>query len=293
MHSNSGIENRSEASPVSYAPLRQLILTDEVSRVLFTEYTAHRQSHRGDEETGWVLLGIRRADEALALATIPAGADRDAGDSHVKFNSVAQAFAAQVVRQENKYLTMLGVIHTHPGSLRHPSDGDYRGDIQWVPSRRGGEGIFGIGTADVKPRDGSVAWQPTPNVQCLGEFCFSWYSLREGDRNYRQLPVQLTLGPDLALPLRSVWEELETHAERLDRLARQLRQVSFDVMPGKEKPALVLTMPLPESDKAIRVFMEGKEVRYLLIDSNSGMIADLRDDRVDRAVFLLLSELSH
>ena len=95
------------------------------------------------------------------------------------------------------------------------------------------EGIFAIGTADVKPRPGSVAWQRTPNVQCLGEFCFSWYSLREGDRNYRPLSVELTLGPDLALPLRPVWEELEVHAQRLDRLARQLRGIVFDVMPGK------------------------------------------------------------
>ncbi len=263
-----------------------------MSRVLFSEYTAHRQSHRGDEETGWILLGIRRTDEALALATLPAGAERDAGDTHVKFNSLAQAFAAQVIRQENKYLTMLGVIHTHPGSLRHPSDGDYRGDIEWVPSRRGGEGIFAIGTADVKPRPGSVAWQPTPNVQCLGEFCFSWYSLREGDRNYRPLSVELTLGPDLALPLRPVWEELEVHAQRLDRLARQLRGIVFDVMPGREKPALVLTIPLTESGKAIRAIMEGTAVRYLVIDPTGGMMADVGDDRVDRGVFLLLSELS-
>jgi hypothetical protein len=261
--------------------------------VLFAEFESHLKSERGREETGWVLMGVRRADEAIALATLPAGAERDAGDAHVRFNPEAQALASRIVRQDAKQLVMLGVVHTHPGSLRHPSQGDYRGDIAWVPNLRGGQAVFGIGTADARNHAPSnVGWQPSPNVQCLGDLCLSWYSLGAGDRNYRPLPVELTIGPDAACHLRPVWEELENHAGRLDRLARQLSGVRFDVVSGKEKSALSMTVPLPESNRAIRVLMEGKEVRYLLMGPEGAMIADFRDDRVDHGVFVMLAELT-
>jgi proteasome lid subunit RPN8/RPN11 len=281
------------AAPAPLDPLRRLVLTDEVSRVLFREFAEHRAGERGGEETGWLLLGVRTGDEAVALATIPAGAERDAGGGHVRFNPVAQAFASRVVRQGHKQLATLGVVHTHPGSLRHPSDGDYRGDVAWVPNLRGGEGVFGIGTADARDRPpGGIAWQPAPGVQCLGELCLSWYVLSAGDRNYRALPVALTIGPDLALALRPVWAELENHAGRLDRLARQLVGAQFDVVDGRAKPALAVTVPLPDGGRSVRVLMEGKEVRYLLVDSGGAMIADFRDDRVDHGVFVMLAELT-
>ena len=60
---------------VSYAPLRRVLLSDGVAHTLFEEYAAHRAEARGDEETGWVLLGLRAADEAVVLATLPAGAE--------------------------------------------------------------------------------------------------------------------------------------------------------------------------------------------------------------------------
>ena len=281
------------AGPARYDPLRRLVLTDEVSRTLFAEFAEHCLTERGREETGWVLLGLRNVDEAIALATLPAGVKRDAGGSHVRFNPTAQGFASRVVRQGNKRLTILGVVHTHPGSMRHPSDGDYRGDIAWVPNLRGEEGVFGIGTVDAqKHSPGDVSWQPAANVQCLGELCWSWYSLQSGDRAYRPLPVEVSIGPDLALGLRPVWEELENHAERLDRLARQVSRARFDVVEGKTKPALALTIPLPEADRSIRVLMEGKEVRYLLLGPDGAMMADFRDDRVDHGVFVMLADLS-
>jgi hypothetical protein len=193
------------SQPVPYRPLQKVVLTDGVGRTLFEEYASHRAEARGDEETGWMLLGLRQQGEAVVLATLPAGAERDAGVGHVQFNSTGQALGSRIVRQQDRRLAPLGVVHTHPGTLRHPSDGDYRGDSAWVQYLRGGEGVFGIGTADEKGPSGNLfAQQPRPHVQCLGELCLSWYTLRHGDSNYRPLPVELTLGPDLARPLHSV-----------------------------------------------------------------------------------------
>src|SRR5215468_9373911 len=67
------------AEPAHYAPLRRAVLTDGVAHTLFDGYASHRAAERGEEETGWVLLGLRHADEVVALATLPAGAGRDAG----------------------------------------------------------------------------------------------------------------------------------------------------------------------------------------------------------------------
>jgi proteasome lid subunit RPN8/RPN11 len=280
-------------------PLKRLRLTDQVSHTLFDEYAAHRASARGEEETGWALLGLREGDTALALATLPAGAGREAGQAHVRFNSSAQALGSRAVRQQDRRLTLLGVVHTHPGSLRHPSDGDYRGDSKWVAQLRGGEGVFGIGTAD-RPASGcpdagptnEVAWQPQPHRQCLGPLCLSWYTLGEGDRAYRPLPVEVTLGPDLAKPLRPVWGQVEEYAERLDKLARQQARVSFGVLPGRQGPALAAEVPLADPGQAVRILLEGKEVRYYLVRDGEPVAADIGEARVDQGFYLLLAELA-
>jgi proteasome lid subunit RPN8/RPN11 len=279
--------------PKPLRPLRRLRLTDEVSRTLFEEYAAHRSGERGDEETGWVLLGLREGDDALALATLPAGAGREAGQAHVRFNSSAQALASRVVRQHDRRMTMLGVVHTHPGSLRHPSDGDFRGDSKWVGQLRGGDGVFGIGTADARPGPtDAVAWQPQPHRQCLGELCLSWYALGHGDRTYRPLPVDVTLGPDLAKPLRPVWTQVEDHAERLDRLARQQARVAFGVLPGRKGPALAASILLADPGQAVQILLEGKEVRYYLVRDGEPVAADIGEARVDQGFYLLLAELA-
>lgn len=279
--------------PARLVPLTRVRLTDEVSRTLFAEYADHRAGDRGDEEIGWLLLGHRDGDDALAVATLPAGAERQAGQAHVRFNSAAQALASRIVRQADRRLTLLGVVHTHPGSLRHPSDGDYRGDSRWVAQLRGQEGVFGIGTADA-PADQmpGVAWQPAPHRQCLDELCWSWYSLAVGDRQYRPLPVELTIGPDRALPLRPVWGVIEAHADRLDRLARQQAKVRFDVVPGKFGEALSVTVPLAEPGESVRVLLEGKEVRYFVTNAGGAFAVDLPDGRVDQGVYLLMAELA-
>jgi proteasome lid subunit RPN8/RPN11 len=283
----------SPAGPKPLRPIKRLRLTDEVSRTLFDEYAAHRSGDRGEEETGWVLLGLREGDDALALATLPAGAGREAGQAHVRFNSSAQALASRVVRQHDRRVTMLGVVHTHPGSLRHPSDGDFRGDAKWVGQLRGGDGVFGIGTADARPGPtDAVAWQPQPHRQCLGELCLSWYALGTGDRQYRPLPVEVTLGPDLARPLRPVWTQVEDHAERLDRLARQQARVAFGVLPGRKGPALAAEVPLADPGQAVRILLEGKEVRYYLVRDGEPVAADIGSARVDQGFYLLLADLA-
>jgi proteasome lid subunit RPN8/RPN11 len=271
-----------------------VVLTDEVSRTLFGEYAAHRASDRGAEEIGWDLIGTRRGDEAVVLATLPAGEGRDASSAHVLFNRPAQEAAYRVLYHEGaRDLKMLGVAHTHPGTLRHPSAQDYRGDVEWVANLRGGEGVFGIGTADAEPGpEPGVGWQPAPNVQCLGHLRLTWYMLARGDRDYRPVPVGLTIGRDLALALRPVWGELETHADRVVRVARQLKGVRLDVTAGHQKPALAVTVPLPDDGRAVRVELEGKAVRYRLLSPDGALAADLREDRVDVGVFLMLSELA-
>src|SRR5262249_17199168 len=226
------------------------------------------------------------------LATLPAGTQRDAGVSHVRFNSSGQALASPIVRQLDRRLTMLGVVHTHPGSLRHPSDGDFRGDSKWVGNLRGKEGIFAIGTADAPADGGCVAWQPQPHVQCLGNLRFSWYTLKHDDAQYRPIQVEITIGPDLALPLHPLWPALEAHADRIDRLYRQQANLTFEVLTEEHGSALVLNLPLAEPGDAVRVLVRNKEVRYLIRLGGELMEVDHRDDLLDRGVYLLLAELA-
>jgi proteasome lid subunit RPN8/RPN11 len=276
-----------------YRPLQRVVLTDEVGRTLFEEYEAHRAGARREEETGWVLLGIREAEEAVVMATLPAGTQRDAGVGHVQFNSMGQALGSRIVRQLDRRLTILGVVHTHPGSLRHPSDADFQGDRNWVGQLRGKEGIFGIGTVEKASTNGMpVAQQPRPNVHCLGRLRFTWYVLGEGERNYRPLPLGLTLGPDLARSLHSVWAVIEAHADRLDRLCRQQTGISFRVAAGENGPVLSVKIPLAEPEHAIEVCLEEKAVRYFLHRKGEVFLVEPGDARIDRAVYLLLAELA-
>ena len=281
------------AGKPEYGRLARVVLTDEVSRTLFGEYAAHRASPRGSEETGWLLFGVWTADEAVVLATFPAAADRDAGEAHVWITGPAHLLASRIVRQDDRRLALLGVVHTHPGSLRHPSRGDLEGDRDWVPQLRGGEGVFGIGTADAADDPGGtpVSSSPKPHAQCLGGLRFTWYALAAGDKKYRPLPAELCLGPDLGAPLRPVWGAVEAHAERLERLARQQARARFAVADG---PALTLTVGLAEAGAAARVVVaaDGKEVRYYYEAGGEAFRVDLPDAPPDQGLYLLLAELA-
>lgn len=274
-------------------PLERVVLTDEVSRTLFEEYAAHRDGSRGHEETGWLLLGHRQASEAVVLGTLPAGAAAEAGVAHVRFNSSGQAVGCRILLQSDRRLSVVGVVHTHPGSLRHPSDGDFEGDSAWVTCLRGSEGAFGIGTADGEPGEGTLyARHPQAHVQCLGPLRLSWYALRAGDGSYRPLPYELTLGPDLARPLHPLWGTIEAHADRLERLYQQQAKLRLETASGRHGEALALTVPLAEAGRSVRVLMEGKEVQYFLARDDELTALDCDEPRVDRGVYLLLADLA-
>src|SRR5262245_49207962 len=83
-------EPAADTGPPHYGRLERVVLADGVGHTLFEEYAEHRKAARGDEETGWVLLGIREANQAVVLATLPAGEMREASTTHVRFNSAGQ-----------------------------------------------------------------------------------------------------------------------------------------------------------------------------------------------------------
>jgi proteasome lid subunit RPN8/RPN11 len=275
--------------PRSYRPLERVVLTEAVTRTLFDDFAEHRAGPRGDEEVGWVLLGLREESEVMVLATLPAGADREAGVAHVHFNSTAQAVACRVIRQGNRRLGIVGVVHTHPGSLRHPSDGDFQGDSLWVGRLRGGTGVFGIGTADGPCGNGKPATDAS-HVQTEGDLCFSWYALAAGDRHYRRLPVVVAEGPDLARPLHPVWDAIELHADALDCLCQQLAHVTFEV--AADQRALLTRMPIADSGDNLRILLRPQGAEFFLDHGGELIAIDPQEEQLDRAVFLVLAELA-
>lgn len=267
-------------------------MTDEVARTLFHEYSTHRATDRGREETGWVLLGLRNADEAIVLATLPAGTNRDAGEAHVRFDWETQVLASRIVRQDDRRLTMIGVVHTHPGRLRTPSSGDLGGDREWVANLRGRDGVFAIGTDDGTAYS-PTSEQPSPHVLTYAGQRFDWYALAEGDTRYRKLPVHVTIGPDMAASLRPVWDTIEAHASRLESLASRFRQVRIEVGIADGAPALSLTIGLGPPGETARVLLQGMSVRFAHESTDDTVPFDLPvGTSPDQGVYLLLADLA-
>ncbi|HZZ81162.1 MAG TPA: Mov34/MPN/PAD-1 family protein [Gemmataceae bacterium] len=256
-------------APPMTSRLERIVLTEGVADTLFQDYSDHRRSARGNEEIGWTLLGVRQGDEAIALAAIPAGAARDASTVHVQFNADAQAVASRILRQKDKRLQIVGVVHTHPGNLTHPSNGDYAGDSVWVAGLRDREAVFGIGTA-------------------VADLQFSWYALAVGDAGYRPLPTRVDAGPDLAACLRPLWHSLETHAADLEKLCRLFANVQFDQADG----GLAVRIGLGEPQQGLRLLLKAGDVRYYLDRGGELIAVEPRETKLDRAVFLILAELA-
>jgi hypothetical protein len=102
----------------------------------------------------------------------------------------------------------------------------------------------------------------------------------------------LTIGPDLARPLHSVWPVLEAHAERIERLYRQQATMTFEVVIDEWGPGLLLQIPLAEPGSALRVLLREKEIRYYVVRDGAVFAVDHGDELVDRGVYLLLAELA-
>jgi hypothetical protein len=184
-------------------------------------------------------------------------------------------------------MALLGVAHTHPGTLRHPSDGDYRGDIQWVGQLRGTEGVFVIGTAS-DHEDGEIE-QPRPSVQRRGGLTLCWYSLREGAKRYQPLPVEIVDGPDLAGELRLAWPMIEENADRLERLARQQAKMGFEIVVPSGLAAIVSLA----DGAAVRAVMTKDGVRYFVVRNGELLASELHELRVDRGVYQLFADLAN
>jgi len=126
----------------------------------------------------------------------------------------------------------------------------------------------------------------------MGPLRLTWYSLQAGAANYRPLPVTLTIGPDLARPLHSLWPTIETHAERLERLVRQQAGVTFGFTDNDGQPGLTAEVNLAERGTAVRAVLTEKEVRYFVVREGEIFRADCAEFRVDRGIYLLLAELA-
>ena len=274
-------------SPKPYRRLERIVLAEGVVRTLFDDFDRHRETSRGEEEFGWVLLGVREEVEAVVLAALPAGAQRHASLTHIQFHSSAQAVATRLLRQTDKRLAMLGVAHTHPGSMRHPSSGDYRGDIRFVTRLRGREGIFAIGTADASLPETTIT-QTEPHRHGRGSLCFTWYALAEGDSQYRKIPIATTSGDDLARPLATIWPTLETHADALERLCQQLAGVQL----GIAGPALSFAIPLADDSRRLRALIDGPQIRYYVEDEGKLLAVDPEAVTTEQGIYAILAELA-
>ncbi|MCS7159021.1 MAG: Mov34/MPN/PAD-1 family protein [Gemmatales bacterium] len=285
------------ARPASLRRLQRVCFSSAVLESVFDSFAEHRQSDRGEEETGWVLLGYRQEAEAIVLAALPAGTFREAGVAHVRFNTLAQAVATRILRARDRQLTILGVLHTHPGRLRHPSRGDFEGDSQWVRLLPGQEGVFGIGTVeeDDEAADAPIVIQPSENSWYWRGLRLSWYALAAGDRQYRALPVQVILGEDLAAFLLPVWETLEYHAVGLEQLFRHMTLLRVETLTeqgedGRTWDYLSIRLPVHEREE-IRVLLDGPKLWFFYDDGENTYEVD-GEPPVDRGVFLVLAELA-
>ncbi|WP_232055992.1 Mov34/MPN/PAD-1 family protein [Tuwongella immobilis] len=278
--------------------LTRVELTFQVVDLLFREYQSHRESRRGNEELGWLLLGERGEDWARVTATLPAGEYREASAVHIRMNADGQVLGHRILSQSVPNLTLLGIAHTHPGSLRVPSGGDYAGDSVWVRRLVGQEGIFAIGTADGKsdPRPDEF---PDGDAERPGDadIRWHWYKLAHGDAHYSDLPITIVDGNDAAAHLRPVWPIIERYAVRLDRLARQLSRVRFEIPEidesSEQTPLLKVEVTLPERNSYLWVVMDGQNIQYFWVRDGKILQPNLEEPAPDCGVYRMLAELAN
>ena len=232
----------------------------------------------------------------MVLATLPAGANRERGRR-------SRAVQQQMLRPWPAASCGKGTSGSRCSAwstriravLRHPSDGDFQGDSAWVGPSRGGEGIFGIGTAEGLQANSVAGW-PAAAAACAksGRVADSWYALDEGDRQYRPAAVQLTLGPDLALPLHEYLDDDRGFAEPLERLVPPASR--HDVFRGGCRPAADRlwrsTIETGRTGTALRIVLEGKKAAYYWQRGHELLAVDPPAEPTGpRSVYLVLAEL--
>lgn len=275
------------------SPITHVLISSGVGNTLVQGYRNHLDQDRGDEETGWLLMGYREKKRAIIMAAVPSGEFREASSTHVKFNSQAQVVAGRLLRQVHQKLEVLGLFHTHPGRLRHPSSGDYQGDIQWVKNLPGKQGVFGIGTVDHE----AIGQQEFAKKLALNSFHmnnmrFDWFSLANGDANYVKVPIRWTLGEDLAKPLHVVWDAMEMHAAEIEKVLIQQSKASCSITKTDCGHRLTLSVPLAGIAGKILVFIFKDKVQYFFEKNEQLFAVDIQEDKVDRGIYLVLAELS-
>lgn len=279
--------------PRDLLPIKYMLITSGVGQTLVEGYRNHLNQERGDEETGWLLMGYREKKRAVVVAAVPSGEFREASSTHVKFNSQAQVVAGRLLHQLHDKLEVLGLFHTHPGRLRHPSSGDYQGDIQWVKKLPGKQGVFGIGTVDNQSSiSEDFASKIAINTFSMTGMRFDWFSLGSGDSNYVKLPIRWTLGEDLAKPLHVVWDALEVHACEIEKVLVQQSKATCSITKATSGHQLTLSIPLAGSACKILVFIFKDKVQYFYEKNEQLFAVDIHEDKVDRGVYLVLAELA-
>lgn len=228
----------------------------------------------------------------MVLAALPAGEFRESSSTHVRFNSQAQEIAARLVRQKDQRLVVLGVVHTHPGSMRHPSSGDYRGDISWVEHLAGKEGIFAIGTADGPVNCSPFASKTGQNAFVMGGVRFTWYSLASKESNYKPLPFVWSLAPDLAQPWHAAWGLLEKNSKEINRILSGQNGARCFSSVFQGEPVITLEVPAGDADTKIQAVLGAGNIRFFVSRRGEMMAVDLQENKLDRGLFMVLAELS-
>ncbi len=260
-------------------PKSRYVVTKDVAATLFNEFAEHRRTARGNEEIGWLLVGHRSGTEIHVIGTIPAGTHRDASAVHVSFDSEAQTLASRIIRQVDRRLQIVGIVHTHPGSMRHPSEGDLQGDRQWIQQLQHAEAIFAIGTADGDASE--------PNG-----LHFSWYALGVDDDDYRAVEMDFAAGADAGSPLREIWDVVESRSGPLNRICRLYAAVRLGIINEDEATWLRATLALPWTGQQLYLLLSSTEARYYWENGQSFIAIDLQEADIEIAVLMILMELT-
>ncbi len=264
----------------------RFVVATGVLDTLFGEYAAHRRTSRGSEEIGWLLVGYRTETEVHVVGTIPAGTHRDASAVHVEFDSESQTLASRIIRQSDRRLRIVGIVHTHPGSMRQPSDGDLHGDLQWIRRLQNSEGLFAIGTSDGRT-------PPNPaHATTADDLRFSWYALAATDSNYRAMAIQSIPHEDVGSPLRAIWEIVEAWHGPVNRICHLFAGIRLGIMTEDGTVWLRATFQLGWPGETIYLLLSTAEARYYWEVGQTLTRVDPQEPDIEVALPTILAELA-